>query len=100
MNRARNYPVKCERKSSYYSQRIKGDRAMRVMVMGKATKETEAGVMPTTVDFAAMERYNEELVKAGVILAGDGLRASALGVRIYFTGDKRTVVDGPFTEAK
>ena len=73
---------------------------MRVMVLGKATKESEAGVMPSTADFAAMEQYNEELVKAGVILAGDGLRASALGVRIYFTGDKRTVVDGPFTEAK
>ena len=73
---------------------------MRVMVMVKASKESEAGVMPSTAEWAAMGQYNEELVKAGVMLAGEGLRSSAQGARIYFTGDKRTVVDGPFTEAK
>ena len=73
---------------------------MRVMVIVKASKESEAGVMPSTAELAAMGQYNEELVKAGVLLAGDGLRASAQGVRICFAGDTRTVVDGPFTEAK
>lgn len=73
---------------------------MRVMVMVKASEQSEAGVMPSTKEFAAMGQYNEELVKAGMLLAGDGLRDSAHGVRIYFTGDKRNVVDGPFTEAK
>jgi hypothetical protein len=73
---------------------------MRVMVMVKASEASEAGVMPSTAELAAMGQFNEELVKAGVMLAGDGLRASAQGVRIYYTGDKRTVVDGPFTEAK
>lgn len=73
---------------------------MRVMVMVKANKDSEAGVMPSTAELAAMGQFNEELVKAGVMLAGDGLSPSAQGVRIYYTGDKRTVVDGPFTEAK
>ena len=73
---------------------------MRVMVIVKANKDSEAGVMPSTAELTAMGQYNEELVKAGVMLAGDGLSASAQGVRIYYTGDKRTVVDGPFTEAK
>jgi hypothetical protein len=73
---------------------------MRVMVIVKASKESEAGVMPSTAELAEMGRYNEELVKAGMMLAGDGLHASAKGVRIYYTGDKRTVVDGPFAETK
>lgn len=73
---------------------------MRVMVIVKADKNTEAGVMPTTEELTAMGNYNEELVKAGVMLAGEGLQPSAKGARVYFDGNKRTVVDGPFTEAK
>jgi len=73
---------------------------MRVMVLVKASKESEAGVMPSTEELTEMGQYNEELVKAGMMLAGEGLHASAKGARIYYAGDKRTVVDGPFTEAK
>jgi hypothetical protein len=70
------------------------------MVIVKATKESEAGVMPTTEELAEMGQFNEELVKAGMMLAGDGLTDSSHGVRVYYKGDKRTVVDGPFTETK
>ena len=73
---------------------------MRVMVIVKASKESEAGVMPSTAELTAMGQFNEELVKAGTMLAGDGLFDSSHGVRIYFTGEKRNVVDGPFAEAK
>lgn len=73
---------------------------MRVMVMVKATKSSEAGVMPPTELFEAMGRYNEELVKAGVMLAGEGLHPSVRGVRMRFDGTSRTVVDGPFAETK
>ena len=73
---------------------------MRFMVMVKATKDSEAGVMPTEKLLTEMMRYNEELVKAGVMLAGEGLHASSKGVRVRFNGTKRTVVDGPFTETK
>lgn len=73
---------------------------MRVMVIVKATPESEANAMPTEEEFAAMGKYNEELVNAGVMLAGEGLLPSAKGARIRFSGDKRTVVDGPFSEAK
>jgi hypothetical protein len=73
---------------------------MRIMAIVKATKETEAGVLPTTQDLAEMQQFNEELVKAGIMLAGDGLQASSQGARIYYDGSKRTVVDGPFAEAK
>lgn len=73
---------------------------MRVMVFVKANNETEAGVMPTTEDLAEMGVFNEELVKAGVMLAGEGLHPTSKGVRIYFDGKQRNVVDGPFTEAK
>lgn len=73
---------------------------MRFMVIVKASKETEAGVMPTTQEFEAMGKFNEELVQAGIMLAGDGLRDSSHGARIYFKGDQRTVVDGPFAETK
>jgi len=73
---------------------------MRFMVMVHATKDTEAGVMPTTEELAAMGKFNEELVKAGVMLAGEGLQPSSKGARIRFDGDKRTVVDGPFAETK
>lgn len=73
---------------------------MKVMVIVKATKNSEAGMMPTPELFEAMGKYNEELVKAGIMLAGDGLKPSANGKRIRFSGGKRTVVDGPFAETK
>jgi hypothetical protein len=73
---------------------------MRVMVIVKATKNSEAGVMPSEKLFSEMSRFNEELVKAGVMLAGDGLHPSVRGKRIRFAGGKRTVVDGPFAETK
>lgn len=73
---------------------------MRFMVLVKANKESEAGVMPDTKLLTAMGKFNEELVKAGVMLAGDGLHPSSKGVRVRFEGEKRTVIDGPFTETK
>jgi hypothetical protein len=73
---------------------------MRVIVMVKASKDSEAGVMPSTAELEEMGQFNEELVKAGIMLAGDGLQDSSHGKRIYYAGDKRNVVDGPFTEAK
>ena|SRR6476660_2575430 len=73
---------------------------MRFMVIVKADAQTEAGVLPTTEDFASMGAFNTELVDAGVLLAADGLQSSAKGARIYFDGDNKTVVDGPFTETK
>lgn len=73
---------------------------MRVMVIVKASKDSEAGVLPTEQQLADMTKYNEELVKAGVMLAGEGLHASAKGVRVKFSGDTRTVIDGPFAETK
>ena len=69
---------------------------MRFMVIVKATKESEAGVMPTVEQLAEMGAFNEQLVKAGVMLAGDGLQASSKGARVTFNGKERTVVDGPF----
>jgi hypothetical protein len=77
-----------------------GDVAMRVMVMVKATAGSEAGEMPSTELLDAMMKYNEELVQAGVMLAGDGLHPSSKGARVRFEGTKRTVVDGPFAETK
>lgn len=73
---------------------------MRVMVMVKATKDSEAGRMPGTELLAAMGQFNEELVKAGVMLAGEGLHPSVKGKRVQFSGSRRTVVDGPFAETK
>lgn len=73
---------------------------MRVMVMVKATQESEAGKMPGTELLAAMGNFNEELVKAGVMLAGEGLHPSARGKRVRFSGSRRTVIDGPFTQTK
>jgi len=73
---------------------------MRVMVIVKANKESEAGVLPDTEILTKMGKFNEQLVKAGVMLAGDGLQPSAKGKRVRFSGDKRTVIDGPFTETK
>src|SRR5690349_5093493 len=73
---------------------------MRFMVMVKATKESEAGVMPSTELLEAMGKFNEEMVKAGIMLAGEGLQPSSKGARIRFSGSKRTVIDGPFAETK
>ena len=73
---------------------------MRFMVMVKATKDSEAGVLPDEKILTAMGKFNEELVKAGVMLAGEGLQASSKGARVRFKGSKRTVVDGPFAETK
>ncbi|HYC32679.1 MAG TPA: YciI family protein [Gemmatimonadales bacterium] len=73
---------------------------MRFAVFVKATKESEAGVLPTQQELAEMGNYNEELVKAGIMLAGEGLQASSKGTRIDFSGSQRTVTDGPFAETK
>src|SRR5256884_498516 len=73
---------------------------MRFMVIVKADKKSEAGVMPSRELLEKMGKYNEELVKAGVMLAGDGLHPSSKGVRVRFNGAKRTVIDGPFAETK
>jgi hypothetical protein len=73
---------------------------MRFMVIVKANEESEAGVLPDEKILAAMGKYNEELVKAGVMLAGEGLHPSSKGVRVRFEGGKRTVIDGPFSETK
>src|SRR3982750_650128 len=73
---------------------------MRFMVIVKATKNSEAGVMPGAELLTAMGKFNEEMVKAGVMLAGEGLQPSSKGARVKFSGDKRTVGDGPFAETK
>ena len=73
---------------------------MRFMVIVKASKESEAGVLPDEKILTAMGKYNEELVKAGVMLAAEGLHASSKGARVKFSGDKRIVTDGPFAETK
>src|SRR5216117_2748553 len=73
---------------------------MRFMILVKATKNSEAGVLPDEKLLTAMGKYNEELVNAGVLLAAEGLQPSSKGARVKFSGDKRTVTDGPFTEAK
>ncbi len=73
---------------------------MRFMVMVKADKNSEAGVLPDEQILTEMQKFNEELVKAGVMIAGEGLQASAKGARVKFSGKNRTVVDGPFPEAK
>ena len=73
---------------------------MRFMVIVKATEDSEAGMMPSEELLTAMMKYNEELVKAGIMLAGDGLQPSSKGARVQFEGPKRTVVDGPFAETK
>jgi hypothetical protein len=73
---------------------------MRFMVLVKSDKNTEAGVLPDEKILTAMGKYNEELMKAGVLLAGEGLHPSSKGARVKFSGEKRTVTDGPFTETK
>jgi hypothetical protein len=79
---------------------LRGEITMRVMVIVKADKDSEAGVMPKQKLLADMGKFNEELVKAGVLLAADGLQPSSKGKRVRFSGEKRTVIDGPFTETK
>jgi hypothetical protein len=73
---------------------------MRFMLIVKANEDSEAGIMPSEELLTEMGKYNEELVKAGIMLAGEGLHPSSKGARVHFSGDKRTVVDGPFAEAK
>src|SRR5256885_6219881 len=73
---------------------------MRVMVIVKANKDSEAGVLPSRELLAEMGKFNEQLAKAGIMLAGEGLQASSKGKRVKFSGTKRTVIDGPFTESK
>src|SRR5690348_10190840 len=73
---------------------------MRFMVMVKATQESEAGLMPSQELLTAMGKYNEELVKAGILLAAEGLKPSSKGARVRFSGSRRTVIDGPFAETK
>ncbi len=73
---------------------------MRFMVMVKATKETEAGALPDQNLLVEMGKFNEELVKAGIMLAGEGLQPTSKGARVRFSGNKRTLIDGPFTESK
>jgi hypothetical protein len=91
-----------ERIGSSSAQRGKpeGERSMRVIVMVKATADSEAGIMPSTELLAAMGAYNEELVNAGIMKAGEGLQPSAKGKRVAFDGANRTVIDGPFAETK
>ncbi|GAC1484127.1 MAG: YciI family protein [Gemmatimonadaceae bacterium] len=76
------------------------DRTMRFMVMAMATKESEGGPPPKPEAFVAMQKYNEELAKAGLLLAAEGLAPTSMGTRVKFSGDERTVIDGPFTETK
>jgi hypothetical protein len=92
----RSYDVQIEVK--YFDE--KGDMTMRDMVIVKASKESEAGIMPSQKLLADMGKFNEELVKAGVLLAADGLQASSKGKRVRFSGEKRIVIDGPFAETK
>jgi hypothetical protein len=82
------------------TQRAEGETTMRFMVMVKANEDSEAGVMPSEQLLTEMGKYNEELVKAGIMLAGEGLHPSSKGVRVKFSGSKRTVIDGPFAETK
>src|SRR5262249_4811514 len=80
-------------------KQVKGQN-MKVMVIGRATKASEAGEMPSMESFAAMEKYNQELIDAGILLDGTGLTPSSRGARVRFSGSKRTVIDGPFAETK
>ena len=73
---------------------------MRFMIIGKATKETEAGILPKPEAFAAMQQYHEQLVNSGILLAAEGLAATSKGALVKFNGDQRTVIDGPFAESK
>jgi hypothetical protein len=89
-------------RSRYFRSKnnLEGATEMRVMVIIKANKESEAGVLPDEKLLSEMGKFNEELVQAGVMLAGEGLHPSSKGKRVKFSGDKRTVIDGPFAETK
>src|SRR6478672_9302730 len=91
---------RCRSDSFGTLQDTKGDSGMRVMVIVKADKNSEAGVLPDQKLLADMGKFNEELTKAGVMLAGEGLQPSSKGARIRFSGGKKTVIDGPFAETK
>src|SRR5262249_49375381 len=95
-SRARVKPAKTAGRPA----RIQGGRKMRVMVLIKADKDSEAGVLPDTKLLTDMGNFNEELSKAGILLAGEGLHPSSKGKRVRFSGSKRTVIDGPFAETK
>src|SRR5215216_6222871 len=95
--RAAASTVSCAAASSLF---IRKGTTMKFMVIVKATKESEAGVMPSEELLTAMGKYNEELVNAGILLAGEGLHPSSKGARVRFSGDTRTVMDGPFAETK
>jgi hypothetical protein len=83
-----------------YVPELRGGAAVRFMMLVKATEESEAGVLPDEKILAEMGKFNEEMVKAGVMLAGEGIQPSSKGARVNFSGGKPTVTDGPFTEAK
>jgi hypothetical protein len=93
-------PIEIVRKVSSEIETKKGGITMRVMVLVKANRESEAGILPDEKILAEMGKFNEELVKAGVMLAGEGLQSSSKGKRVRFDGEKRTVIDGPFAETK
>src|SRR5262245_26210237 len=86
--------------SGQFSDENRGENTMRFMVIVKASKDSEAGILPSTELLTAMGKFNEELTKAGVMLAGEGLQASSKGARVRFSGSNRTVIDGPFPETK
>jgi hypothetical protein len=91
---------RCRFGTCSFDQRLEEDRTMRVMVIVKASRESEAGEMPTEKALTDMGNFNEQLVKAGVMQAGDGLHPSSRGKRVRFSGAARTVIDGPFAETK
>jgi hypothetical protein len=93
-------PVRLMRREAGAASGIRGEKTMRVMVLVKATKDSEAGILPSTELLEAMGKFNEELVNAGVMMAGDGLKPSSLGKRVAFDGPRRTVIDGPFAETR
>jgi hypothetical protein len=93
-------PAGLVRRVSEGSYKLQQETNMRFMVIVKADKDSEAGVLPTKELLAEMGKFNEELAKAGVMLAGEGLQASSKGARVRFSGNKRTVIDGPFAETK
>jgi hypothetical protein len=98
MNEQEDAKKKGEKKAS--NPQWESETAMRFIVMVKATKDSEAGVLPTEEQLKEMGKFNDELAKAGVMLAGEGLQASSRGARVTYSGSKRSVRDGPFTETK
>lgn len=97
---SKSYPLIRHPAETSFCRDSNEERAMKVMVFVKATKDSEAGVMPSQALLQAMGKYNEELIKAGVLLAADGLKPSSQAKRVRFSGEQRTVIDGPFAETK